>query len=182
VTKKDLLKEVQKFVKYVNTNKADLGFDEDLMIAPKLEVPEIEGMVESIGESVAEYCGEQGTNPEEFVNLYESLAESFDAYKEANPESATPEESENPAPPEEKTPVGKTTGTGSAAPKGVVKTQEKSAPTASKSKPKKTAPTKSTVASDDKDKAIKKLYDLLPADVIAELDLATARTILSVMK
>jgi hypothetical protein len=175
--KTDLNKVVKDFVKWVNENKEGLGRAEDVMIAPKLSAEEMETMLDSLGEAIAETLGD-GPLKDQFINEYNNVASAFDLFKK---------EGEKEAPPETKPPA---TGIFQAqpAPADTLKVPPVGAPPQAqptkqpKTKKAQEAPPKQAVVTDDKDRAIKKLFELLSSEAVDSLDPATMRTVLRTMK
>src|SRR3972149_2873948 len=94
--KTDLNKVVKDFVKWVNENKEALGQKEDVMIAPKLSAEEMETMLDSLGETIAETL-EDGPLKDQFVNEYNNLASAFDLFKKEGEKESTQSETKPPA-------------------------------------------------------------------------------------
>src|SRR4030042_3141674 len=83
--KTDLNKVVKDFVKWINENKEGLGQKEDVMIAPKLSAEEMETMLDSLGEAIAETLGD-GPLKDQFINEYNNVASAFELFKKENSE------------------------------------------------------------------------------------------------
>jgi len=184
--RKELNAAVSGFVKYCNGNKELLSLKEDQVISTKLNVDEMESMCEEIGIEIAENFNE-GDVPQEFKEIYNSLSEAFEQYKEENPEK------------EEAAAAKKTTDSkkGKSKDKPEVKDPPKSDPEKSDTPPpepekQKAAPVKKQKAKsaskssgaldEDMKKAIKKLFESLPEEAIDNLDPTTTRTVLKVIK
>src|SRR4030042_1026 len=188
--KTDLNKVVKDFVKWINENKEGLGQKEDVMIAPKLSAEEMEKMLDSLGEKIAEAL-EDGPLKNQFINEYNNIASAFDLFKKENPggdgELVATDKTAGPA-------ATIPSGFFQAGPADILKAPIKTTvspaaanPTAINppaTKPPKTKKTqeqalvKQAVATDDKDRAIKKLFELLSSESVDSLDPATMRTVL----
>lgn len=186
--KTELNKLIRDFVKLCNENKEALGLEQDLMISPKLEMKEIENHIELLGEEIGERFGEEV--PSFFAEGYTVLASAFEEYKAENPggekaETSGPEQAaaiKESAPPVTNKPETKPAAMFSQAP--VAQGNSVPAPEQKESK-KRSAPvatTKPALAADEKDKAIKKLFDLLSPEAVGTMDPATMRVVLMVMK
>lgn len=176
--KKELNKYVNDYVKYINSNKELLGLSEDVVVSTKLSVEEMESHCEKIGEQISEALGSDV--PEDFINVYTILGEKIEEYKESlKGDSASAEDKLKKAPVKAavKTEAPKETPT---------ELEKATAPPATEKKkrgPKKaTTPKQKDVITGVKDKAIIKLFDLLPPEAIDSLDSGTMRTILLVQK
>jgi hypothetical protein len=182
VNKKAVDKAVNAYVKFVNTHLEELGIADQQVISTKLSVEEMEEMCGSIGEMVAGNF-EESQVPQDFMDAYNELDAIIDQYKEGlqASDSGKGEAAGENAKPGKPTPNAqsnkkKTEPAASKAPE-TEKPKKKSGGRVSKQK---SGGSGSDVP--DKDKAIKKLFDLLPAKSIDELDSATMRTVLSTMK
>lgn len=179
MSKKALNEKVNEYCKYVNDNKQEFGIEEDVLVSTKLSVDEIEKQCESIGEMVSDNLGNDV--PDEFVTLYTELGELIEKVKKT-PAANKKDAGKTPTDPKKESNTDDQTEddqgvNDSGEPE---KTQKKKAPKKTGGKKQKAAA--SGAASEDKDKAIKKLYDLLPAEAIDNLDSATMRTILQSFK
>lgn len=173
MSRKELNSLVNKYCKYVNEHQTEFGLEEKVAISTKLSIEEIELNCEVVGEKVSEHLGNDV--PEEFINYYTEIGEKIEELKSQDGIDDKGNVTK------EKTKLDKVNRTDHNSTPSSTSAKDEADKTQKKNNPKKTntgKKSKAVTVDVEKDKAIKKMYDLLPPEAIDVLDTNTMRTIL----